>query len=66
MEICIFEDEHFGRLEPLVFARPVFDLLCGINTLLEKILCYIPDAPSPDNATLIFRSIKLLPMIACL
>jgi UDP-N-acetylglucosamine diphosphorylase/glucosamine-1-phosphate N-acetyltransferase len=52
MEICIFEDEHFGRLEPLVFARPVFDLLCGMKTLREKVLCYMPDTP----VTLLVRS----------
>ncbi len=37
MELCIFEDEHYARLEPLVFARPVFDLLCGAATLRNKI-----------------------------
>lgn len=52
MEICIFEDEHFGRLEPLVFARPVFDLLCGMKTLREKMLCYMADSP----VTLLVRS----------
>ncbi len=35
--ICIFEDERFSRLLPLVYLRPVYDLRCGMNTLREKI-----------------------------
>lgn len=38
MQICIFEDLEFSNLEPLVFNRPVYDLLCGTSTLKEKIL----------------------------
>jgi len=38
MEICIFEDLYVERLEPLSYSRPVFDLICGINSLRAKIL----------------------------
>ncbi len=42
MQICIFEDINYGKLEPLIFSRPVYDLVCGINTLREKILRAYP------------------------
>lgn len=35
--ICIFEDEGYENLLPLVYLRPTYDLLCGILTLREKI-----------------------------
>jgi len=35
--ICIFEDQFYRRLLPLVYTRPVYDLRCGILTLGEKI-----------------------------
>ncbi len=35
--ICIFEDQKFETLLPLVYLRPVYDLRCGILTLREKI-----------------------------
>lgn len=38
MQICIFEDIEFSNLEPLIFNRPVYDLICGTSTLKEKIL----------------------------
>lgn len=38
MQLCIFEDINYSDFEPLVFSRPVYDLICGINTLKEKIL----------------------------
>lgn len=38
MQLCIFEDINYYDLEPLVFSRPVYDLICGINSLKEKIL----------------------------
>jgi UDP-N-acetylglucosamine diphosphorylase/glucosamine-1-phosphate N-acetyltransferase len=36
--VCIFEDNFYRRLLPLVYFRPVYDLRCGIHTLREKIL----------------------------
>jgi UDP-N-acetylglucosamine diphosphorylase/glucosamine-1-phosphate N-acetyltransferase len=38
MQICIFEDVNYLNFEPLVFSRPVYDLICGITSLKEKIL----------------------------
>lgn len=35
--ICIFEDERYKDLLPLVYCRPVYELRCGISSLLEKI-----------------------------
>jgi len=35
--ICIFEDDRYTGLLPLVWFRPAFDLRCGMNTLYEKI-----------------------------
>ncbi|MCC6548910.1 MAG: GlmU family protein [Ignavibacteriaceae bacterium] len=37
MEICIFEDIYYDRLEPLIYSRPAYDLVCGMNMLREKI-----------------------------
>lgn len=37
MQICIFEDEKYVNFYPLVYARPVYDLVCGIKSLSEKI-----------------------------
>ncbi|MDP2364901.1 MAG: putative sugar nucleotidyl transferase, partial [Ignavibacteria bacterium] len=38
MQICIFEDINYSNFEPLVYSRPVYDLLCGIDSLKEKII----------------------------
>lgn len=38
MQICIFEDINCINFEPLVFSRPVYDLVCGINRLKDKIV----------------------------
>ncbi|MGE5401877.1 MAG: GlmU family protein [Ignavibacteriales bacterium] len=43
MELCIFEDIYYDRLEPLIFSRPTYDLICGINSLRAKILRAYPD-----------------------
>ena len=42
MHICIFEDEQHLNFEPLVYSRPVFDLICGMTTLKEKIIRIFP------------------------
>lgn len=42
MHICIFEDEQHLNFEPLVYSRPVFDLICGMTTLKEKIIRTFP------------------------
>lgn len=36
--ICIFEDAAYTRLLPPAYTRPVYDLVCGLSTLREKIL----------------------------
>jgi len=38
MQICIFEDINYTNFEPLMFSRPVYDLVSGITSLKEKIL----------------------------
>ncbi len=35
--ICIFEDQFYRHLLPLVYTRPVYELRCGILTLGQKI-----------------------------
>lgn len=42
MPICIFEDEQYRNFEPLIYSRPVFDLVCGMTTLKEKIIRAFP------------------------
>ena len=42
MQICIFEDEKHSNFYPLSYTRPVYELVCGINTLREKIIRDIP------------------------
>ena len=44
MQICIFEDINYQNFEPLVYSRPVYDLLCGIESLKEKIIRHYPKA----------------------
>ncbi len=43
MQLCIFEDIYHDRLEPLIYSRPIYDLVCGINSLRKKILRAYPD-----------------------
>ena len=43
-EILIFEDEGFTKLLPLVYTRPVYELICGTSTLREKIVSFFPRA----------------------
>ncbi|MFQ6617589.1 MAG: putative sugar nucleotidyl transferase, partial [Fidelibacterota bacterium] len=31
MRICVFEDEEYKNLNPLVHTRPVYNLRCGIS-----------------------------------
>jgi|SRR5579872_1687980 len=35
--VCVFEDEHYAGFLPIAYTRPVFDLVCGIRTLFQKI-----------------------------
>lgn len=40
INICIYEDQGYRRLEPLTFARPAYDLLLGLDTLFDKTYRY--------------------------
>jgi UDP-N-acetylglucosamine diphosphorylase/glucosamine-1-phosphate N-acetyltransferase len=42
--ICLFEDQNFRRLLPLVYTRPAYDLRCGMLTLREKVQKRYPGA----------------------
>ena len=42
MQICIFEDEQYLNFEPLIYSRPIYDLVCGMTTLKEKIIRAFP------------------------
>ncbi len=42
MQICIFEDDKINQFNPLTLTRPVYDLVCGIYTLREKIIHLFP------------------------
>ena len=40
IDLCLYENENTGMLEPLALTRPVFSLLCGTKNLFEKIRDY--------------------------
>lgn len=42
MQLCLFEDIYYDRLEPLIYSRPTHDLICGINSIRAKILRAYP------------------------
>jgi UDP-N-acetylglucosamine diphosphorylase/glucosamine-1-phosphate N-acetyltransferase len=42
MQICIFEDEQHINFYPLTYSRPVYDLVCGIKSLRQKITRQFP------------------------
>jgi UDP-N-acetylglucosamine diphosphorylase / glucose-1-phosphate thymidylyltransferase / UDP-N-acetylgalactosamine diphosphorylase / glucosamine-1-phosphate N-acetyltransferase / galactosamine-1-phosphate N-acetyltransferase len=42
--ICVFEDDLYSRLLPLVHFRPTYNLRCGILSLREKIQLAYPKA----------------------
>ena len=41
--ICIFEDQFYRRLLPLVYTRPVYNLRCGMLNLGQKIRRQYPN-----------------------
>ncbi len=45
-DLCVYENERSGLLEPLALTRPVFSLLCGTKTLIEKISYAVGVIPS--------------------
>lgn len=44
-QICIFEDNCATQFLPLVYFRPVYNLICGMSSLGEKIVSSYPGAP---------------------
>ncbi len=42
--ICLFEDQFYRRLLPLVYTRPAYDLRCGMLTLRDKVRKHYPGA----------------------
>ncbi|HUT33530.1 MAG TPA: putative sugar nucleotidyl transferase [Planctomycetota bacterium] len=34
--VCVFEDDRWADLLPLVYCRPAYELRCGISSLLDK------------------------------
>lgn len=36
MRVCLFEDRHVLQLEPLIWTRPTYELLCGMTSLGQK------------------------------
>ncbi len=41
-DLCIYEDEKAANMNPLTLTRPVFELRCGIFTLVQKLVRYFP------------------------
>jgi len=40
--VCVFEDELHDGFLPIAYTRPVYDLLCGMRTLFQKIEAAYP------------------------
>lgn len=36
--LCVFEDYYYENFLPMTYTKPVFDLICGSKTLLERIV----------------------------
>ena len=43
-KLFIFEDDKYDQFFPLTYNRPVYELLCGITRIREKIISLFPDA----------------------
>lgn len=55
--ICIFEDEHYQKLQPLTYFRPSYHLKCGILSLHRKIRRNYPDVRVELNTRAYLRSV---------
>ncbi|MFH1337017.1 MAG: putative sugar nucleotidyl transferase [Candidatus Zixiibacteriota bacterium] len=42
-KLFIFEDDKYDQFFPLTYNRPVYELLCGIKNIREKIIYLFPD-----------------------
>jgi UDP-N-acetylglucosamine diphosphorylase/glucosamine-1-phosphate N-acetyltransferase len=40
----IFEDDKFDQFFPLTYNRPVYELICGIDRIKDKIASFFPEA----------------------
>ncbi len=43
-KLFIFEDDKYSNFYPLTYNRPVYELLCGIRKLRDKLIGFYPDA----------------------
>ncbi|MFN4226819.1 MAG: putative sugar nucleotidyl transferase [Candidatus Ratteibacteria bacterium] len=43
MKILIYEDQNWVNLTPISYLKAVFELRCGLNSLLEKIISILPE-----------------------
>ncbi len=43
-KLFIFEDDRYNQFFPLTYNRPVYELLCGITKIKDKISSLFPDA----------------------
>jgi len=43
-KLYIFEDDRFDQFFPLTYNRPVYELICGINRIKDKIASFFPEA----------------------
>ena len=43
-KLFIFEDDKYNRFFPLTYNRPVYELLCGITRIKDKISSLFPEA----------------------
>jgi UDP-N-acetylglucosamine diphosphorylase/glucosamine-1-phosphate N-acetyltransferase len=55
MSIMLFEDEGFRNLQPLVYARPLFELRCGAWTLRERVEAFLLQQGSAEQVAGICR-----------
>ena len=44
MQILLFEDTHAESLTPIALLRPVFELICGRESLRRRLQRWFPDA----------------------
>ena len=43
-KLYIFEDDKFDQFFPLTYNRPVYELICGISRIKDKIASFFPEA----------------------
>jgi len=43
-KLFIFEDDKFDQFFPLTYNRPVYELICGISRMKDKIARFLPEA----------------------